>query len=246
MLSKGIVATWIATAVAVVSIVWLFVYILDGDALHAATGSAVHALAFLSFFALVVAVISLLFLRRFRVARQDLLDRKATLGHWHVDPDDWRRFLAETEPETEADRRSIAITIAAFAVLVTGGMALVLQKDFGILAAIALGIVAIAAVGWMLGRRIEHTQHVYRDGDVTVGKDGILVNGVLHVWRVTGSRLGSARLEEGRPARLRVGYRYWTRTGPRFVEAVAPVPEGAVAEARQVCRDLERLAKGSP
>lgn len=243
MLSRGIVATWIAALVAVAATVWLAVYVIDGDALYASAGSAVHAVSFLSFFALIVAVIVLLFLRRFRSARQDLLDRKDTLGHWHVDADDWRQFLAATEPESEADRRSVAITIAVFALLVTGGMALVLRKDFGILAAIALGIIAIAAVGWMLGRRIEDAQHVYRDGDVTVGKDGILVNGVLHVWRVAGSSLSSARLEDGHPARLRIGYRYWTRTGPRFVEVAAPVPEGAVSEARRVCRHLETLLK---
>lgn len=245
MLIRGIVASWIAGAAALGAAAWLAFYLLEGDAARAALGSGAHALAFLSFFLLIVAAIVLGFLHRFRRVRGALLAGRDVLARWHVDAAEWQRFRAATEPETETGRRSTALAIAAFAVIVTAGIALVVQKDFGILAAIAAGIACIGLAGWALGRRIERAQLAYRDGEVIVGRGALLCNGVLHVWQIIGSQLCSATLDERDPARLNLAYRYWTRFGPRLVEIAAPVPAGALPAARQACRDLMRIARPS-
>jgi hypothetical protein len=105
-------------------------------------------------------------------------------------------------------------------------------------AAVALAVV----LAFLFGNRVRRKQLEPRSGDIIVGTDGVLVNGVLHVWSAFLTWLRGATLEPGPPAILTIDYAFLARYGVQEVGVMLPVPPGAEREAENAVRQLNEAA----
>ncbi|MBP0651564.1 hypothetical protein J8J40_31330, partial [Mycobacterium tuberculosis] len=78
-----------------------------------------------------------------------------------------------------------------------------------------------------LGRCVAADHLTFRTGEVIVGRRGMLVNGVLHVWGYPGAELDEVQIiADETPNRLAVTYSWIARTGRQYATAFAPLPPG--------------------
>lgn len=237
MLTDPIKAFWISLAVGFSGFAWLVAFALAGDALHRMMGDAAFALTLLALLAFLAGLIVAVVFLRFARIRAALIEKQA-LARWRVSEKEWRDFAADVAPEAEADRRAIFLTIVAFGIAIPAIMAL-LGGDPAILSGIALMIIAIAAAGLALGRRMGADQARYRSGLVALGARGLLVNDMFHSWDLLGSKLVSAEIvESGGGLRLQLVYAYLLRGNLQYVTVRAPIPPQAADDARAAVQRL--------
>ncbi|ADP72362.1 hypothetical protein Rvan_3165 [Rhodomicrobium vannielii ATCC 17100] len=243
MLLDGAKAMRISLLIALAAFGWIAVYIEFNEELRRRIGDGAHASAFLSLFVGLSAFITAFYFRRLARIRADLAQGKP-LARWLVARGDWDAFAATEARETEEGHRATLFIILGFAVVIPAVLALILG-DAQIFAVISLGIMAVGAIGFLLGRNAAKAHLRYRDGVVSVGEDGVLVNGVVHGWRLPGSALVGVELDESAtPAVLAITYAFWTRGGRQYVTVHAPVPSDAIAEARAAVDRLQARAEG--
>jgi hypothetical protein len=231
MLSDPLRAFRVTVAVGLLATAWVAIYALFNERLRAAVGDGAHASAFLAGAVAIASLFVAVMFRRFARIRAGLIEGRA-LARWRASPEEWSAFARAAEPHVAADQRVTLGLILVFAILIPGAMAL-FGGDAKSLAFIALGIAAVGAAGYGLGRRHAAKSLRYRDGAVALGRDGLIVNGAFHGWTIFGSRFVDADIDETRaPAILRVAYVYRSRSGEQSVTARAPVPKQALAQAR--------------
>ncbi|MBT3070029.1 hypothetical protein KKP04_03990 [Rhodomicrobium sp. Az07] len=242
MLLDGAKAMRISLLIALSAFGWIAVYILFNEELRLSIGDAAHASAFLSLFVGLSAFITAFYFRRLAKVRADL-SQGEPLARWRVPRGDWDVFAQTEARETEEGHRATLFIILGFAVLIPAVMALILG-DAQIFAFISLGIMAIGGIGFLLGRNAAKAHLRYRDGVISVGEDGVLVNGVVHGWRLPGSALVGVELDESATAVvLAITYAFWTRAGRQYVTVHAPVPADAIGEVRAAVDRLRPMAE---
>lgn len=220
-------------------------YVVANDAMFDALGDGAHALFFVSLVVFVTGLIVAAMFGRFARIRAALLASDA-LARWTTSREEWAAFAKADAPVTRADQRVTLGLILFFAVAIPGVM-VAMGGDPKILAVIGLGIVGLGFVGYAIGRRYAASAARFRDGAVAVSRDGLIVNGAFHGWRLFGSRLVDAEIDgEARPAVLSVTYSYWSRGGPQYVTARAPIPHAALAAAHAAVAELRRAAHAGP
>ncbi len=218
---------WVSLSVAAIAVAWLGLFALDGDALHDRLGSAAFAITFIALFLAISAVIVAMLFRRFVRVRNDLVAGSDVVARWTVDPEDWPAFAEHAGEATRADHRAILVAILAFDVVICSVLAAINPGDATIFLWIGLGIAAVGCLGWLLGRRAMADHLTFRTGDVIVGRRGMLVNGVLHVWGYAGARLDAVQvIDDEKPNRLAFTYSWIARTGRQYATAYAPIPDG--------------------
>jgi hypothetical protein len=243
MLLDGAKAMRISLLIALAAFGWIAVYIEFNEELRRRIGDGAHASAFLSLFVGLTALITAFYFRRLAKIRADLAQGKP-LARWRVARGNWDAFAQTEARETEEGHRATLLIILGFAVAIPAVMALILG-DAQIFAVISLGIMAVGGIGFLFGRNAAKAHLRYRDGVVSVGEDGVLVNGVVHGWRLPGSALVGVELDESStPAVFAITYAFWTRGGRQYVMVRAPVPSEAIGEARATADRLEAGAEG--
>ena len=245
MLSDPRRAMWITILIGALAALWIGVYVLFNEPLLDSIGDAAHASAFLSLVIALSSVFVALMFRRFARVREGLRMQQA-LARWRVDRATWERFARAVAPDVAAAMRMTLGLIVFFAVVIPGAMAFG-GMDAIVLFWIALGVIGVGLVGYALGRRQAGAVYRWRSGEVSLGRDGIEVNGAFYVWGVVGSRLVSAELEEHvSPARLTLVYAYWMRAGEQFVTIYAPAPEADLPRIRAALAELAAPPAGTP
>jgi hypothetical protein len=82
---------------------------------------------------------------------------------------------------------------------------------------------------------------------VIVGRRGLVVNGVLHVWDTWLSWLEGARVIEAAVPMLQIEYAYWARYGPQSNTVRLPIGPADMQTAVHLADSLNALASaGSP
>ena len=234
MLSDPLRARRNTLIVAALAAAWMAIYVMFNDEIVRAMGDGAHALVFVALVALVALIACLIVAAMFsRLARERAaLKQGETLARWRVTRQEWDAFAQVDAPATRRDRRRTLWLILFFAAVIPAGMALT-GKDPKILFIIALFIMGVGLLGYGLGRRLAGEGARYRDGEVSLGRDGVIVNGAFHSWSLIGSGLESATVDETKtPAQIEIVYSFLTRAGLQCETVRAPIPAVAAPAAQ--------------
>ena len=246
MRSDPRIGYWISLGIAGLSGLWLFALWPFSEDMEAFFGMAVHAITFLAIFLLLTGLaVSLLFSGYVRI-KSDLAAGRNVLARWHVDRGTWRQFAGPADAMNRSEKTSLLLMLYAFIAVICGGLALAIPKDWHIFGWIALGMAAVVTVAFLLGNRVYERQLVYRTGEIIIGRDGMSVDGVLHVWGNWLSWLEGAEVIERPVKMLIVAYSFWTRYGWQTVTARAPIIAGDIEQMHALARTLNEAAGRMP
>lgn len=238
----------VALVVAAMALGWLLGQWLAGDAVFAALGYATHAITLLSIFALIAGLAVALLFRRFATVRSDLLAGRNVVARWSVDAEVYTAFAARAIAADRADKRGALLAVLFFVAVIFGLFALFDPEAAPAMLGMAVVVGLLMVAAYLLGGRVMRRQLEPASREVIVGTDGLLVNGVLHVWSAFLTWLADASLTAGPPASLVITYAYLARFGPQFVSVMLPVPPEAVHLAEAVVARLgpQRGRRGRP
>ena len=238
MISDPRIGLGVSLAVAVLAALWLAAQFIIGDELAGAMGMGRHAITFLAIFVLVLAIAAALVFAQYTRVRRDLLAGRKVLAEWVVDPAVFTCVAACAERRDQAEKRGALALILGFTAVIFAGFAAfdpeVAPGMLGIGAAFSVVIIA----AFLYGNRVRRIQMQFRSDRIVVGRDGLMVNGILHVWAVPLTWLVGAELAEGRTATLAVTYAVLGRAGPSLQTVVLPVPDQALALAQRAALEL--------
>lgn len=238
MRSNPLVGAAVSLAIAAAAAMWLVLQWVARDGLFDLLGYAMHAMTLLAVFALIAGLAVALLFRRFARVRADLLAGRNVIARWSVGAAEFEVFTARAIAADRADKRGALALVVGLVILIFGAFALFDPEVAPAMLGMA-GVVALLMAGaYLLGGRVIRRQLEPASREVIVGTDGLMLNGVLHVWSAILTWLTDVDLETGPPAVLVVTYAYLARFGPQYVTVALPVPEAAVPLARQVVEQL--------
>ena len=227
-----------ASLVAAATLLWFAALWLDSDAIYARLGMGMHPITFLAIFVGLSAVAVALIFRRFARVREDLIAGRGVIAGWRVDEATFAAFAPKALADDAADKRMALMTIFGFVALIFGAFAIYDPDVAKPMLAMAAALCVVVTLAWLLGGRVSAKHWVWRGGEALIGRQGLMFNGVLHVWSIPLSWLSGARLTE-RPLALRVAYCYWNpRSVPQTVEVAIPVPPQARGDAERAVAAL--------
>lgn len=231
----GIAVSLILAAAATV---WLVVQWLLREPLMAWLGYGVHAITLVSILVAIAGVaVALLFLRYWQVKRE-LLEGRDVIAHWSVSRQDFAQFAAVAGPRVRAEMFGALMLVVVLVVLIFGAFAVFDPEIAGPMLLSAGAVILLVTAAYFVGSMTRRSHLEPQDGEVIVGRHGLLVNGVLHVWSAWLAWLSSVELERGPPAILTITYAYLARYGPQYVTVPLPVPEAAMEKAEKVVETL--------
>lgn len=247
MRSNPLIGAWISFGVAATAAVWLVLQWVVRDDLFAALGYAMHAITLLAVFALIAGLAVALLFRRFARVRADLLAGRNVIARWTVAAAEFEAFAARAVAADRADKLGALALVVGLVLLIFGAFALFDPEAAPAMLGMA-GVIALLMAGaYLLGGRVMRRQLEPASREVIVGTDGLMLNGVLHVWSAMLTWLAGVDLDQGPPATLEVSYAYLARFGPQYVTVMLPVPQSALPLARQVVEQLApRRSRRSP
>jgi hypothetical protein len=238
MLSDPRIGFGISLGVAAVSLLWLIGQLLDSGLLWPMLGYGMHAVTLLAIFALAASGPAAFLFLQYATVRADLLAGRNVIARWHIDPKLFRAFSKAEAARDLGEKRSALYLILVFMGLIFGAFALFDPEAAGGMLAIG-GIVNLAIlVAFWLGNRVARKHARLRSGEIIVGRRGLLVNGVLHVWGSFLTWFSGVSLHRGSHPALTISYRFLARYGPQQVTVVLPVSAGQLNLALEVRRQL--------
>lgn len=242
MLSDPRIGFFVSLGIAAVGLLWLLAQWLASeavwDALWPFLGYGTHAVTLISILLVVAGPLVSLLFRRYAKVKSDLLAGRDVIARWKVDPALFQTVGAVAESRDRAEKRGALYVILVFVGVVFGLFALVDPEIALQMLGAGAVVVLVVAVAFWLGNRVRRRHLQFRSGEIIVGTRGLLVNGVLHVWRVPMSWLSAVDLEQGPPAALSIDYVIAGRYGPQHIGVVLPVPSEAMQLAELVKRRL--------
>jgi hypothetical protein len=238
MLSDPRIGFGISLGIAVAAATWLIGQLVASDLLWPMLGFTTHALTLLAIFLLLTSILAACVFREYALVRADLLADRNVLARWRMDEAVFRAFGKAQAARELGERRTALHILLIFVAVIFGGFALL---DFAaarsMIASGALVALTITAA-FFAGNRVTRKQLTMRSGEVIVGKRGVLVNGVLHVWGTFLSRLSGATLERGSNPALRISYSVLARHARQEVAVTLPLAPHQIDMARNVVRQL--------
>ena len=232
---------WGALGVAVLTGLWLLVQWPYGDELFSAMSYGLYAADLVAILALVAGAVVALLFWRFAQVRADLLAGRRVVGRWQVGAGDFAAFAGPAAAHERDDKRGALLLIAGFVVVISGGFALFDAEAAPIMLTVAALVIVLMALAYLLSGRVMRRHLAFRSGEVIVGRDGLLVNDVLHVWGVPLSWLAGTRLA---PGLMTVSYAFVIRFGVQIVEVMLPVPPAAETVAAAAAAALAGINRG--
>jgi hypothetical protein len=238
MVTDPRVGLTVSLGISLTAAVWLVSqFVFDAD-LAAALGMMRHAVTFLAIVVLLTALAAALVFAQFHRVRSDLLAGRNVLAEWTVDlaTFTWAAAVAERQDHTE--KRGALILILVFTALIFAGFAVFDPEAAPSMLGIGAALSALVIMAFLFGQRVSRIQMQLRSDRTIVGRNGLMMNSILHVWSVPLTWLVGAELAERPPATLSVTYAVLGRFGPQLHTITLPVPEQSLPLARQAAREL--------
>ncbi|MBI2867157.1 MAG: hypothetical protein HYX97_02330 [Chloroflexi bacterium] len=206
-------------------------------------GDASFALAFGSFIMFITAIVTAMVYGNRAKRLKSILAGEGLLAHWTYSQDEWGKYAQREHQMDKWGKKMLFFIISGFA-LVTGIIALIVDPESGIwvLATMIALIVIIGVLAWFTSWH-DYRQNLKGTGVAYISKDGIYLNGQLHLWNQLGAHLGSVEYVEGTPSLLVFSYFAPTRVGVEERKARVPVPSGQEMKARELQERFKIYAK---
>ncbi|MBI3744793.1 MAG: hypothetical protein HY261_11000 [Chloroflexi bacterium] len=207
-------------------------------------GDASYAIAFVSFFLFITAIIVAVIYGS-RAGKLDrMLSGEGLLAHWTYSPGEWRQY-AENEYRTEKSAKKLLFFIVSGFALIAGIVAVIVDRHAGIWVLFVM-LALIAIIGFLAWFTTWHDyrQNLRYQGEAYISKDGIYLNRQLHLWNQLGAYLGSVEYIEENPPLLVFSYFAPTRTGMEQRDVRVPIPKGKEDNAKELLGKFQaRLVK---
>lgn len=240
MLSDPRIWLGISLGIGAATALWLIAQVFASELLWSTLGYSMHAVTLLSIFLLTLSGPVAFLFYQYAVVRADLLAGRDVIARWHVDPTLFSAFGKAEISRDLNEKRSALFLILAMLVFVFGAFALFDPKAaFGMFAFGGIAVLAILIAFWLGNRATRKRMHL-RSGEVIVGKRGLLVNDVLHVWGSFLSRFSGAVLNQGAHPTLTITYLVLARYGPQQVTVALPFSPLQLNQALQAKQHLPR------
>jgi hypothetical protein len=224
------IGLYVSLAVAAAGALWLVAQSLVGDALWAALGNGEHVITFVAILLIVAGPLVALLFRRYARVKADLVAGRSVIARWTIDPGAFKAVSRAAAARDLAEKRGALMLILALVAIMFGAVALFDPDTAPFMLATAAVVIAVVTAAFWLGNRIQRSHRELRSGEMIVGRDGLLANDVLHVWRTPLSWLADVKLERTPQPCLTVTYGYWTRVGAQFQSVMLPLPHGGEEE----------------
>lgn len=238
MLTNPRIGLLISLVVSLAMAAWLVVQFVFDAELAAALGMTRHAITFLAIVGLVFALAAALVFAQFHRVRSDLLGGRNVLAEWTVDPTAFDRVAAVAVYRDDTEKRGALILILVFTALIFGAFAAFDPEAAAGMLGIGVAFSVVVVMAFLYGARVRRIQMQLCSDRIIVGRDGLLVNGILHVWAVPLTWLVGADFARRPPASLNVTYAVLGRAGPLLQTVTLPVPEQALPLAERAALEL--------
>lgn len=202
-------------------------------------GDAAFALAFASFIMFITAIITAIIYGSRASKLNGILAGEGLLARWTYSPDEWKLYTEKEHETNKLGKKMLFFIISGFAIIV-GVVALIVNPESGIwVLAVMLALIAIIGVLAWFTSWYDYRQNRKRTGVTYISKNGIYINGQLHLWNQLGARLGLVEYVEETPPLLVFSYFAPTRVGLEEREVRVPVPGGQETRAREILEQFK-------
>jgi hypothetical protein len=159
------------------------------------------------------------------------------LAHWSYTPEEWEAYRQQESPAIVSGKKKLFITVAIFFAIAIVIMPIFDNEDGWKVSAMMLVILAIIALAAWLSARIE-TSNIKKPGEVFIGRDGLLLNRQLHMWKGWGAELEDAVIEDGNVPVIRFEYSAPSGRIRADYTVRVPIPKGQMDKARDVVTQI--------
>lgn len=196
------------------------------------------------FFAIASSITWLLFRRRARMLDRFLKGRDVLI-RWNIPADVWVRHVAEDLKEEKEGKKGLFLIAAFWVVLIGGGFAIFAGEAGRMVALVLLGVLAILVPFAFWLPKVRAARMLKRPTPVIIGREGAYVGGELHDWKLVGSFLSGAKIDDTKdPKQVCIDYYYISGRGaPVPCEVRLPIPPGKDEEAKHAVEELKLKRK---
>lgn len=249
MVTDPRVGLTVALGISVAAAAWLVIQFVFDAELAATLGMNQHFVTYLAIVVLLSSLAAVLVFAQFHRVRSDLMAGRNVLAAWTVDSASFTRAAILSERRDHAEKRGALLLILVFTALIFSGFAIFDPEAAPGMLGIGVAFSLVVLIAFLYGRRVARIQMRFRSGRVVVGRDGLTMNGILHVWTAPLTWLVGSDLADRPPATLAVTYAILGRFGPQLQTILLPVPDEALPVARRAALELNaarRAGKRKP
>jgi uncharacterized membrane protein HdeD (DUF308 family) len=186
-------------------------------------------------------IVAALFRSRAR-AHDDIVAGPHHMVRWQYPREQWLAHANADHAIELSSKWALWRLIAVISIIIGGSFAIV-DRDAGLIVfAVLLGLLALLAAVVSLTTSASYRHARQHQSEVVIGRDGAIYNGVLHVWRGWGARLGAIRYP-GPAGSLTINYTTPSRYTRTRHQVRIPVPPGREPEAAAVARMLAEVRR---
>lgn len=240
MLSNPRIGFGISLGVAAAAMLWLIGQLFASDLLWPLLSFTMHAVTLLAVFLFLTSVPAAFLFYQYTIVRADLLAGRNVVARWRVDQALFRSFSKAEASRDLGEKRSALYIILIFIAVIFGAIALFDPAAAGAMIASGATVSLVIVAAFFFGNRVIQKHLMMRSGEIIVGKRGLLVNDVLHVWGTFLSQLSEVTLKQGAHPTLTISYSVLARYGPQTVVVTLPFSPHQLSLVLEVKRQLGR------
>jgi hypothetical protein len=196
-----------------------------------------YALAVLSGFVCMAAVITALMHGALARQQERLFAGDQVLVHWTYSHDEWQAFFREEAVRDRDEKKILFYIISAWAIIFGIGFPLYDRENGIYVTYVMLGLIVIIGITAYLSIAATRHQLQKHGGEAYISRCGAYTGGRMHSWSLVQSSLLGVRFAAG----AKIPYIQIDYMGGKTEYTVrVPVPAGKEAEANNVVRELEK------